>query len=266
MRFRVLIGVLACLCLPIALGGCPSAHLPRPYPAPAPPDLVAHLAGVRERATSLNADTKTDVRLGKERVNVTVMMLAAWGGRLRFQALDPNSAMAADLASDGTSYCFLDVHAGCSECGAASAETVARLVRIPLEPEQVVAILLGSAPLLDGAETTVAWDPDGGHEVVTQQQGAETRRFVLDGRDRRWDLLSAEARAGGKALWSIRHKDFHDVKTKDGKTVRMPGASLFEQGGDTVRISWKDQIVGEPVDDEKFHLTPPAGLPQCGTR
>src|SRR4029078_3789012 len=101
---------------------------------------------------------------------VTVMMLAAWGGKLRFQALDPNSAMAADLASDGRRYCFLEVHAGCSECGVATPEAVGRLVRIPLEPDQVVAVLLGSTPVLEG-EAKLAWDASNGTEVLTLTSG-----------------------------------------------------------------------------------------------
>src|SRR5262249_55861767 len=145
------------------LAGCSAAPRARPYPAPEARALVEQIRGIRDRASSLNADTKTDVRLGSQRVNVRVDMVAAWGGKLRFQAHDPNSSTAADLASDGSRYCMIDYHANCSECGPATPENVARLVRIPLEPDQVVAVLLGVAPLLDG-EATNDWDPEAGHE------------------------------------------------------------------------------------------------------
>jgi outer membrane lipoprotein-sorting protein len=247
----------------LLLPACPGAQVKRTYPPPSPNDVVAHLEGLRERAPSLNADTKTDVRLGKERVNVTVLMLAAWGGKLRFQAQDPNQSMAADLASDGTRYCFIDVHGGCAECGEATADTVARLVRIPLEPDQVVAVLLGSSPLLEGAENTVEWQFEGGREILTQKRGDEVRRIVLDGVEKRWDVLEAEARSGERVLWKIRHKDFHVVTSKAGVPVRVPGASLFEQAGDTVRIEWKDQTIGETLPETSFQLTPQPGLPTC---
>jgi outer membrane lipoprotein-sorting protein len=249
--------------LALALAACPAKPAVRSYPPPAPEVILAHIAGLRERATSLNADTKTDVRMGKARANVTVMMLAAWGGKLRFQALDPQNAMAADLASDGERYCYLDVHAGCAECGAATPENVARLVRIPLEPDEVVAVLLGATPVLAGADASLEWDARGGHEVVTLRRGAEVQRVVLDGRDRRWDVLDSELRRDGESRWRIRHKDFREIKTATGQTVRLPGASIFEEGGDTVRISWRDRRVGEPLDDAKFRMTPPAGLPAC---
>ena len=247
----------------LLLAACGGAQVKRTTPAPTAQELLDHLAGLPQRAPTLNARTKSDVRLGNDRVNVTVDILAEWGGKLRFQAHDPNESTAADLASDGKEYCFVDVHNNCAECGPATPERVARLIRIPLEPDQVVAVLMGSAPILRDATAAESWDPDGGHEVLTLTAGDATERVVLDGKDRRWDLLEAEARVGGKSLWKIRHKDFHDVKTASGAVVRAPGASLFEQGSETVRILWRDQGIGAPLPPASFQLTPPPGLRAC---
>jgi hypothetical protein len=243
----------------VLLAGCSATPRPRPYPAPEARALVEHIRAIHDRASSLNADTKTDVRLGDQRVNVNVLMLATWGGKLRFQAHDPNQATAADLASDGARYCRVDYHANCSECGPATPENVARLVRIPLEPDEVIAVLLGAAPLLDG-EATNAWDPEGGHERLTLRRGDAIENLVLDDK---WDVLEAQLSSGGRTVWSLKHKDFHDVATRAGGSVRLPGASLFEQGGDTVRIQWNDQRVGAPLDAKAFQLDVPPGLPAC---
>lgn len=247
------------------LAGCPSTTMPRPYAAPTAPALIEHIRSLRQHASTLNAETKTDVRLGDQRANVTVYMLAAPDGKLRFQALDPNNSTAADLASNGKTYCMLDVHANCGECGPATPENVARLVRIPLEPDEIVTVLLGGAPVLEG-DATDEWDPNGGHEVLTLRAGDRVERILLDGRDQRWDVLEADMTAGGKTVWSLRHKDFHEVTADDGQKVRLPGASLFEQGGDTVRILWHEQKVGMPLDDQKFQIELPAGLPHCRSR
>jgi hypothetical protein len=137
------------------------------------------------------------------------------------------------------------------------------MVRIPLEPDDVVALLLGTAPLLDG-EASVDWDPGAGHELLVLKRGDLVERVVLDGTEQRWDVLEASLQSAGKSVWTLKHKDFHDVKTQDGQTVRLPGASLFEQGGDTVKILWRDQRVGAPLDDaESFHVAVPPGLPAC---
>jgi hypothetical protein len=243
------------------LSACPGGHVDRPYPAPDANAVIQHITSIKDRASSLKADTKTDFRLGKDRVNLTVNMLAAWGGKLRFQAEDPNNAMAADLASDGQSYCFIDVHHNCGECGPATAETVARMIRIPLEPDEVVAVLLGTAPVIDKPdEAKLTWDADAGHEVLTVKKDGWTEVITLDGAEKRWDVLEAvETSPDGKQVWRLRHKDFHDVKG-----VRLPGTSLFEQAGDSVRISWRSQTVGEPLNEAKaFHIELQPGLPVC---
>ena len=246
------------LSLLVLLAACPAPHVARPYPPPDPAEVATFVRGVRQRAATLKAETRSDFRLDKDRVNLTVYMLAAWGGKLRFQAISPNDSTAADLASDGKTYCFMDVNANCAECGPATPDSVASLIRIPLEPDQVVAVLLGSAPLLDGTPA-VAWKDDGGREVLTLTKDGWTEHVELDGTDRRWDVLDAELRdPNGKVAWTIQHKGFHDVAG-----LRLPGASLFEQGGDTVRIVWKDQTVGEAIPDDKFRFKPPAGLPGC---
>lgn len=244
--------------------GCPTASVTRGYPEPAPQAVLDHLRGLKERAATLNALTKTDVRVGGERANVEVSILAAWGGKLRFIAADPNHATAADLASNGERYCFVDVHANCAECGPATADTVARLVRIPLEPDQVVAVLMGATPLLEDAEASVEWQPAGGHEILTLKRGDAVQRVVLDGRDRRWDVLESQLTEGGKTRWRIRHKDFRDVKSAQGQVVRVPTDSIFEESGDNVRISWREQTIGAPLAAGKFQLAPPPGLAACG--
>jgi hypothetical protein len=239
--------------------GCPGGEVKRDYPEPTTQAILEHLEKLRQRAPTLKAETKTDFRLNKDRVNLTVNMLAAWGGKLRFQAEDPNGAMAADLSSDGQNYCFIDVHHNCAECGPATPENVARMIRIPLEPDEVVAVLLGSAPVLADAQAKLAWDPQGGNEILTLTKDGWTEKITLDGRNKAWDVLEAsESGPDGKTVWHLRHKDFHDVKG-----VRLPGASLFEQAGDSVRIQWRQQTVGENLDDAKFHLQPQPGLPAC---
>lgn len=245
----------------LLLAACPSHRVERPYPPPDAAEVARFVKGVRQRVASLTAETRSDFRLGKDRVNLKVYMLAAWGGKLRFQAMSPNESTAADLASDGKTYCFMDVNANCGECGPATPNSVASLIRIPLEPDQVVAVLLGSAPVLDGT-ATLAWKDDGGREVLSLAKDGWTEQIELDGTDRRWDVLAAELKGpDGKVAWTLQHKDFHDVGG-----VRLPGASLFEQEGDTVRILWKDQSVGAAIPEAKFHFTPPAGLPVCQRR
>src|SRR6266508_3234861 len=110
MRFRAAaLRTLASLALVLLACACPGARMVRPYADPGAEAVVAHLTSLRERVHTLRAETLSDARIGDERANVTVWILAAWGGRLRYQAMNPGGAdMAADLASDGTQFCFVD--------------------------------------------------------------------------------------------------------------------------------------------------------------
>jgi Domain of unknown function (DUF4292) len=248
----------------LAAAGCPG-RMVRPYPPPPATDLVAHLQERAQNAPSLKAETRTDVRVGKDRANVSVYIRAAWGGKLRFQAMNPNDSLAADLAADAGQFCFLDTHANCGACGPATPENVARLIRIPLEPDEVVAVLLGTAPLLPDQTPEVVWDAEGGHEILSLEAEGWKQKIVLDGRDKRWDLVESELRdPQGKLSWRVRHKDFHAVATPDGKQLRLPGTSLFEQGSDKVKIDWREQVIEPAPDDAKFKLSLPEGLAQCG--
>lgn len=245
---------------------CPHS-VPRPYPAPQAVRLVEHLRQMRGQARTLKAVTKTDAMLGSDRANVEVLILAAWGGKLRFMAMNPNNSLAADLAADGQSYCFIDTHANCGECGPSTPDTVARLIRIRLEPDDVVAVLMGGTPLLAEAQASVRWDSGEGHEILTLSDGSLTQTVVLDGRNQRWDVLSSELRdAKGHRLWRVQHTEFHEVPRGDQKTMRLPRKSRFLQGKDDVLIRWKEQELDAELSSDKFQLTLQEGLRQCGVQ
>jgi outer membrane lipoprotein-sorting protein len=252
-----LLGLFAC--------GCPHGTTKRTYPEPAPLDLVSHVTGQQQRARSLRAETKADVWIGNDRANVTVNILAEWGGKLRFQAENPNGMTAADLASDGTTYCMIDANHNCGECGPATGESVGRLLGIILAPDDIVTVLLGSTPVLDG-DATVTWDSGCGCEVVDlKARDGYTQRIKLDGKSKRWDVLEAEVKdPQGKRVFKIRHKEFHDVKKPDGTIVRLPGASLFEQKGESAKIDWRKQELDAELPAEAYTIDVPAGLKRCG--
>jgi hypothetical protein len=256
---------LALLPLAAALCACPNGNLKRTYPAPKTEDLILHVHGVPERARNLKAETKTDAWIGGERANVTVYMMAEWGGKLRFMAVQPNDSMAADLASDGQEYCLIDAIKNCGECGPATPENVGRLIRIVLQPDEVVAVLLGSTPLLGDAEAKVSWDSEDGREILELENADYKQRVELDGKDKRWDVLESHLTdKAGKTVFHIKHKDFHEVKSEGGeKIIRLPGASLFEQADDSVKIEWKTQEIDVDLPPAKFQITLQPGIPLC---
>lgn len=260
LRFFVLpLLLVACAC-------CHGARIARPYPEPSAAEVVAYLTSLRQRVHTLRAETLSDARIGNQRANITVYILATWGGRLRYQAMNPGGgALAADLASDGTEFCFIDANKNCGDCGPATPQNVGQLLQVVMEPDDVVTMMFGGTPVLAGADAKLSWDASEGHEVLDLEAPDGTRqRIVLDGVAHRWDVLQSEVKhPGGKLAFRIRHKGFHVVKSTSGQEVRVPGKSFFEQPGNDALIQWKEQELDVELPGDKFHMDVPEGIPTC---
>ncbi len=86
-------------------------------------------------------------------------------GRLRIELVSPfGSPMSVLTVNDGV-FALHDLREGRYLTGPAEPCNIARLVRIPLPPEDVMAILVGHTPIIDGAEE-VAWDNRGFYRVT----------------------------------------------------------------------------------------------------
>src|SRR5689334_13402427 len=157
---------------PLALllcAGCPKPAV-RPY---APPTAEQLLTALRERADKLHtlrATAKIDhFANGGERVRVKVTLLLERPGKLRIEADSPLGGALATLTADGQTFSLLDVRNNRFLTGPAKACNVARLIRLAIPPDDVVAVLMGQAPLPASARIKgSSWDPDdGGREVLT---------------------------------------------------------------------------------------------------
>lgn len=242
------------------LTGCPKPAV-RPYAPPTADELMTALRARAEHLRTLRATAKVDhMANGGERVRLKVNLLVARGGKLRIEADSPFGGALATLTSDGKNFALLDVRNNRFVAGAANACNVARLIRLAIPPDDIVAVLLGGAPL-DGAVKGVAWNPNnGGREVLTlalPDGGAET--IELDARDKRWDVMRAERRdAAGKVLWRVTNDGF-----KDHGGVRLPDVEDVEEPphGADAEIKFRTVEPNLELDEQLFRLAPPAGIP-----
>lgn len=244
---------------------CGGGAKKRTYPDPPAADLVTYLRETRGRAETLRADTKADAWVGNDRAKVTVNILAEWGGKFRFQAENPNQSTAADLASDGEQYCFLDANKNCGECGPATPESVGRLLGLALAPDDLFFVLLGSTPVLEG-EATVSWDAGDGEEVLTivAPNGYKQKVQLEAASGGGWDVRTSELWGpDGKRIFKIRHTDFHAVTRPNGKIVRLPGKSELEQTKESVLIDWRKQELDVDNPDAAFRIELQPGLRTC---
>lgn len=256
-RIYALLILMALAALP---GACAPSRVERPYPPATATELLAALRDRARRLVTLRADAKVDhMGEGGERVKLSMSMLLERGGKLRLEANSPLGGPLATLVSDGKQFALLDVRQNRFLVGPALPCNVARLIRIELPPDDVVAVLMGGAPL-EGEPLESSWDREhGGRERLrlrTPDGGQES--LELDGRNRVWDVLKAERRlVSGELLWRVEHESFGDHGG-----VRLPERSQVEEPriGADARIRFRSVTPNVTPPASAFHLEPPSGL------
>lgn len=264
--------VLVALTLAMAYAGCScSRHkpVPRAYPEPSTEDVLAYLAEAQRQARSFQAETVMDYWIGDERVKGTVLLMGRKGARVRINALNPTGDnVAADLSCDGIGFEFIDYNNNCQLTGLCTKRSIAALLRISLEPDDFLLMVMGTTPVIADAQGTVTWDERKGREIVelVAPDNRFTQTIVLDGRDQSWDVLSSEVRdVRGNILWRLRNKGFQTLTAQDGRTFRVPEKSQLEQPSENadLLVQWKKRVFNLDIETAKFDMEIPPGLPSC---
>jgi outer membrane lipoprotein-sorting protein len=247
----------------VAVQACSCAHAPpknRPYPAPASDALIAALTARQTALQGMNASVRATSWLGGERIRATVNMLVMRDGHLRFEAEVKLQGPVATLATDGTTFALFDARRNEFNRGPACPANVASLIRIPLVPADVAAVLLGDARLpntIPEGGLTVAWDPSRGADAlaIRDKDGGDLQLFFKADR-----TLVAVVRTApdGVRQWQTSYGDF---ETLGGfavpKLIRFAeGTGSFDDG---VEIQFRDRTVNQPAPAGAFTLAPPVG-------
>jgi hypothetical protein len=221
--------------------------------------------GDRQRTVDgLNARVRATSWLGGERLRATVNLLAERDGHLRFEAEVALEGTVATLVTDGVSFALLDARRNELARGPACPANVASLIRIPLAPAEVAAVLLGDGRLpapLDRSPPAVEWDAARSADVLAVRDLAgQTTRFVFHGSDGARDLIAVERSGpGGTRLWRTSYEDFELLGA-----VRLPRTIRFaEQNAsfdDGVEIRFKDRSIGQAAARAAFTLSAPPGV------
>lgn len=131
--------------------GC--GRLPYPeYPAQDPSALLEARHRLPDSLRALRAEARLEQRSGGKRIRGTILMMIERPKKVRFDALTRLGAVAT-LTSDGEAFALVDLREERFFFGEACPENIARGIGIRLEPSELVALLLGDLPELDGAVT-----------------------------------------------------------------------------------------------------------------
>jgi outer membrane biogenesis lipoprotein LolB len=253
------------------LAGCPggTANYPKPPTVSTAKDVVAKLDEARKARTSFKVQTLMDYWLGKDRAKGTVWVMGTAERKVRFNALKPSGDVLIDMACDGANFSYVDFQNNCHLAGPCSKTSIAALLRVELEPDDFHHLAQGTPPTLEGADGTVTWDASKGYARVKLQGPGGTQNLVIDARDNRFDVLTAELVGGdGKTVWSVENTDFRTIADDKQVKHRVPGKTRFkspQQQADLL-VEWKDdeRAINLSLEPAKFSVPIPAGLPACG--
>ena len=230
-----------------------------PASLPTADTLIAEIRGRQAQVRSLRGETKMDYMSPEGRTKVTVNLAVRRPGHLRFEAENPVSGTTeGTLVTDGRTFALLDPRGNRFLRGPALACNVARMTRIALPPDDVVLVLLGSAPLMPHERAEVGYSRNGGgREVLTLHLRGGARERISVARKTR-DVVDAELLdATGRRVWHLAHEDFRTVGA-----VRLPRKTKFVEprGKADILIRYKDVETNAAIPDTVFTLAPPPGM------
>jgi outer membrane lipoprotein-sorting protein len=160
--------------LAAAVAAC-APRVPPPDLSLEPAALLAQVRAAQARVKSVRGDARIRIQSPDGSGTLSAFVAAQRPDRVYIQTLDFFGNPLAVLATAGGALSLYDARARVLYRGPATPENLARLVPIPLSPEELATILCGGAPLLDG--TAVRADP--GRGFVTLELVAGERTEIL---------------------------------------------------------------------------------------
>jgi hypothetical protein len=245
----------ACAC---ALG-CP--HREGRGPNLDPEALYEQIEKAHAEPQTLTASGKAFVDAPENGGRYALQVSVRRPASLRIALLDPLGNPAALLVADGGRFALLDVREHVFYEGPSTPENLSRLIPAPLADRELVALLLGAMPPLDGAELVEAYRAGEG-SVLVERSGDVVQQVSVGG-----DLRLQHVRrfVAGRTFWTV-DLDEHD----DAGGVQMPRLLHFvvPDNKTEVDLRLRDRLVGKPPPNGAFQLGPPPGVRvvEVGTR
>lgn len=260
MKMLLRTAVLLATCLLGSLS-CRPGPVKDPASLPALPSAESALEMLRSRGEerkNLRAMGRLTYFGEKGRVRLKAVLVAERPGSFRFETVSPLEQPLDVMACDGKKIWLLSKEK-LSE-GPATPENIARLMPLPLHPEEVVDTLLGGVPT--GARFTaksIAWDGEGEKWVlVVSGPNNEVGNLTVDPVRKvveKMELLES----GGNVRLSV---TFADFEAAEGSTAEIPRDLhiVMPSRNHDVTIKLKEVDVNVELSGSLFTITAPPGV------
>lgn len=191
------------------------------------------------------------------RVQGKVLLMASLPDKLRIEVLSPFGNPLSVLTVSDNRFALYDSKEGRFMQGRADPCNIARLVQIPLPAEQVMRVLTGYAPIIEGRRES-KWDGRGFYDVSIEEGGRKQNLHVGPNR-KELPLLRSILSDGSGTVFNIvfdRWSAFGGIVVPTEIRVKMPRNKadlLLRYDGDGVELNPK-------LPDDAWTQPIPAGI------
>ncbi|HYV44822.1 MAG TPA: DUF4292 domain-containing protein [Myxococcaceae bacterium] len=240
-----LAGLLGCPRRPVDFG--PRGRLTDPQ------ELLRLVDGAEHSASSISAEGQVTFDVPEGKLTVGAFASAAEPASLMIQANDFFGRPQSVLASDGDRFGLWVAQEGAYYVGPATPANLARFLRVPLAPAEVVAMLLGRAPrITPGTPWTLTVDGDERAYLLTAGAEGASQRLWIDpvtARPVKSEIISTTA--GGYRV------TFSDVQPAG--VIPFPRRTTLESlsAKAKIELSASKVTLNEQIDPAQFSPDPP---------
>lgn len=241
--------------LVVGVGGCATVPKHRPVGEEAG-RAIAALAERWRAFSDLRALADITLEQGRERRQLTGVLLARAPGSVRFEALSPFGQPLLLVAVHEDRIVAYDVAANEARVGPATPETTARVLGLPLEPEDLVAVLAGHA--VPPRDLRVA-------EIVPRDEFGPSLKLVGPAYQQRvW--MDFDTGLVHRVEFSGRRLDALIAFQRDADGTMAGFDVSAADAWVTGTVRYREFVAGAGVEAARFSLTLPKGAKIQGLR
>ncbi|MBF6567964.1 MAG: DUF4292 domain-containing protein [Candidatus Binataceae bacterium] len=241
----------------LAIGGCATAHIvpsspSAPVPDPAQVKALTAMMIERDRTLrSLTTGAVMEYRDADQHVKASEQIVVRRPARIRIEASSPFGVVLV-IVVDGQRLQIFEPGKNLIMRGTASAVTLARYLRIPMEPESAVDLLLAVAPGIDRDASQVQAAFDAAGDIVFKYPAADgsTREAIFAGQQ----LNTVRERdRDGRLLYEVHYSDYQNIGA-----LWFPYQidAKFPVAGTALKLTLKRPIVNGEILPASFVIVP----------
>lgn len=201
---------------------------------------------------SLQGDAKLRVDSPQGSGTLSLFVALSRPGLLHFESFDFFNRPVASLTANQERFGLYQTEGNAWYEGPASPENISRFLPVVMPSEELVAVMLGQAPLLPPERMTLSLDKDEGVYVLTLYRGPATQ--VLQVHTKHHRVLSSEVK--GIPAYNLAFDNFDQ---KDAFVFPKKVKLMVPRAKTELEVRYTDVTLNGAPDLTLFELTPPEG-------